>query len=798
MGEFTIRRPAAKAAILFGTGIFLADIVMIPQEGVLATTAVVLLLLSAGLFFKCTSISDPSLLLFVVSLGALSHSFTWNEVETRRLNPTEPGEIVELRGRIESDILHVEKRLRFVVADASLIRNGREVAGEWRLNVSVSKDTTSLVYAGLEHGIIIEGRGELLPFPRARNPGEYNYGRYLLLHDIHGLIAVPRIDSLRIVAGDGSSFNAILHRARAAVSKVITGSHSPEAAAFLKGILIADRSGIPLDVRQSFVNTGTVHILAVSGLQIVIVAVIFYSLFGLLRVPRRVVPIATIFGLAFYTVLIGSPASCVRATIMASTVLAGRLLERRTDVYNSLGAAALVILLWDTRQLFDVGFQLSFAAVFSIVYFYPFVTRIILKIPEGWEEIKAIDNVLKLFAVSCAAQLGTLPLVAYYFERVSLVSFLVNVAVVPLSNLNVMIGFATILFAPVSTFVADCYALVNDLLVQFVLGLIKAASEVTMAYVETAGLGTPLLILYYLVLLGTVHLGNPPVRKTTIFALLIFANGYIWHDVALLEKPLLRVTVLDVGQGDAIVIEFPNGKAALIDAGPRIGEYDAGKRNVAPFLNRAGISQLDALVVSHAHSDHIGGIPYLLDQFEVQSFVEARPAKTSLYRAIKKIVFEKGIRVDSLAAGTQLNLDHSTRLYVLHPHPGFISSNLNNTSVTLKLVYGKTSMLFVGDLEADGEEAVLARYRNFLDVDLLKVGHHGSSTSSTSEFISAATPTEAVISVGWKNNFRHPSKEVIDRLTQRGARVVRTDRNGGIIYVSDGHIIRQISPENPN
>jgi competence protein ComEC len=470
------------------------------------------------------------------------------------------------------------------------------------------------------------------------------------------------------------------------------------------------------------------------------------------------------------------------------------MFERRTDVYNSLGAAALIILIIDTRQLFDVGFQLSFAAVFSIVYFHPMLVRLIQHIPEKWEEIKAIDYIFKLFAVSLAAQLGTLPFTAYYFERVSIVSLFANIIVVPVIGLNVTVGFATLLFTPLSRFLAECFAHVNDLLVRFVLGFVKVAADVPMAFVDATGLGIPFALAYFLALFAVVHITNPRMLKRIFAVGLICVNVYLWHGIATEGNTGLQVTILDVGQGDAVLVQFPNGKAMLIDAGPRLSQYDAGERIVEPFLKRLGVTELDALVASHAHSDHIGGMLHVLETVKVSSFVEGHPAETALYRNIKQQIGMKKIRTDSVYSGLTLNLDPSTRLYVLHPPRLFASSNLNNSSVTMKLVYGKTSFLFVGDLEAEGESVTRARYGSFLDVDVLKVGHHGSSTSSTREFIAATSPSDAIISVGWKNKFRHPSATVLDRLKARGARVTRTDWDGGVVLKSDGEAIRYLYP----
>ncbi|MBM4159479.1 MAG: DNA internalization-related competence protein ComEC/Rec2 [Ignavibacteria bacterium] len=790
------RRPAVRLALLYIAGILAANQLALPLWISYAIVFFLAILTTLGW------LRSPRSLLVALGFHAIVlvcgfhlAALQSHKVQEEILMPRGTDESVRIAGVVESQPIEKQTRTELLVRSTTITRYDTTFRLARRVLVVVRKAARQAMPRDLTVGANLSVSGTLEHLPGPRNPGEFNYGRYLALNGVQGLVIVRDTAGITLADGPGSmSVQTIFGRAQKEIYGTLDRFHPPEEASFLKGIVFGYRADISLDIKQSFVDTGTIHILAVSGSNVLVVALIMYSLASLLRLPRRWVTAVTILGLLFYMVITGLSPSVIRATIMAAAILIGTLFERRIDVYNSLAAAALVMLLWDPLYLLDVGFQLSFAAVLSIVYFYPKLESLIHKIPERFEEIKGVDYVLKLFAVSLAAQLGTLPFTAYYFGRISLVGILANLVVVPISGINVLLGFTTLASSFVSTWVAQTYAALNGALVSFLLGFVSAAAKAPLAYIQMETISASAPVFYYLCIGAVFNIHNRRALGKFVIALLVVLNAVLYADLVKPRQPALTLTVIDVGQGDALLLEFPGGKRVLIDAGPRTFNYDAGERIVAPFLRRKGIGTLDALVVSHAHSDHIGGALYLLENFHVARLIEPNASGSSaLYREMSEVARRRGVAVHRMSAGDTLAIDPATRVYVLHPRSVAESSrNLNNTSLVLKVLYGRTSLLLPGDAETDVEEKVVQRYGPLVPSTILKAGHHGSNTSSGEQFLQQVRPVLALVSVGRNNKFGHPSAQVLERYRSLGIQVERTDLVGALVLGSDGENVRMM------
>ena len=653
------------------------------------------------------------------------------------------------------------------------------------------------------YGSIISFVGFLSTPIGSRNPGEFSYREYLELNDIAATVRVFGYSEVRTISPGVPNFffDRIIFPLKHFVAHVVDEAMKGNEASFMLGLLLGDRTDLSTEIKEAFINTGTIHVLIVAGMRVALVAVILYTLFGLLRLPEREKTIASIIGIFFYMELTGAAPPVVRASLMATTALFAKIFQERVNVYNSLGISAVIILACDPMQLFDAGFQLSYSAVFAIAYLYPKLTATIEKIPERYRRGKVTGYLFKLLAVSLAAQLGAIPFTAYFFGKVSLISLAANLVVVPVVEVIVIVGFVSVLAGVFSIWISTCFNEVNNVLSWVALKFVMLANSVPYASIPSASFGFTEGFFYSLAVGALFNLNNRIFLKRTFLVFLAALNILLcasFFDAEHRAHNNLRIDFLDVGQGDAALIEFPSGESYVVDAGPKTLSYDAGEKVVGPFLRRHRISHIDAIVVTHPHSDHLGGVPYLLRNFEVSEVVDAsQRAQSSLYYDYESLI-PRLRRV--VAAGAQLAAIHNIRLYTLHPTCSFLDvdstdgyDHLNNTSVVFKLVFGKTSFLFAGDAEIPVEEHLDSVYGGFLHSDLLKAGHHGSSTSSSADFLANVAPKEVVVSVGKFNKFHHPSAKVIKRFKDLGINVHRTDEEGGIVFESDGDSLWRVN-----
>ncbi len=775
--------PAVRVVGLVVAGILIGEYSYIPVKYffylccTLSFVAVILYKKRDTLLY---SILLQILLIFSTSLH---HRITTEDTFRQRLVPFQDEEPIGLYGTIYTTPKIYEKYVRCLIKVDSVKQLGWFGGAPKIVSVYGDKKVfDTLQYVRGKHVYIY---GRILEFPKERNPGENNYARFLESSEIDGII---RVDSSFLLSTQKNDFfsNSVLSIQNHLYS-IFDQFHSERVSAFLKSLVLGNRSYLARDIKDSFVETGTIHILAVSGTHVGIVSLIFYTLFSVLRFSRKSICITSVVALLFYMVLTGMSPSVVRATIMATIILVGMCLERRTNIYNSLAVAALILLLANTKNLFSIGAQLSFAAVLSIVYFYPKLTQWINNIPENSFIDYIFKPLYKLFAVSLAAQIGTIPFTAYYFERISLISFVANIAVVPAAGFIIVIGFIEIFFSHFSVVVASLYAEVNEIAVQLLLWLVQTAASVPYASIKLQKVELLNVLLYFVVVLEI----SMPKRflKYTIIVLLICANIQVysllydeWHNSS-------EAVFFDVGQGDACLITFPNGSRALIDTGPRYGLSDAGKRVIVPYFEKEGIKRLNYVVLTHPHDDHTGGMLSISETISIDTLVIPDYAGYSdIFLSFIEEIIKRGIAVKRVTCGDQLFPYNGARVYVLHPQKNTTSiKNLNNISVILKTVYRNFSILLTGDAEKEVEQIVSNRYQSFLKADILKAGHHGSNTSSSEVFIESVNPNLVVISVGKKNKYNHPSEEVIERFQKKNIRIHRTDSERALLIKSNGN-----------
>ncbi|MCL5268368.1 MAG: DNA internalization-related competence protein ComEC/Rec2 [Bacteroidetes bacterium] len=625
----------------------------------------------------------------------------------------------------------------------------------------------------------------------ARNPGEFNLKSYYELNGIVGrLYVVKRKDILSLCHDDGVNVRRnLIEPIRNFFRSKIKMFMSGDEAELARAMLIGERMGINESISEQFVNSGTVHILSVSGLHIGFFTAILMMIASLVRIPRRFRFFVIAPCLLLYAVVVGTVPSVTRAVLMAIVVLFGLFLQRRSNVLNSLGFAALVILTASPSQLFSPGFQLSFAAVLSIAFFYERILGMVHKRYPTLTERPLANSITSLSILTAAATLGTIPLTVYYFSRVSLVSILANLLIVPMSGLFTTMSFAFVFFSLISTPLASIYGAAAQLLGFSILQInsVLGSLGVSSARIGEPGLGFVLLYLFWLV--AVAGFGKDILWKKAVLAILLGSNILLYSNL-MHGKPEARVFVLDVGQGDAIYVELPNGRNMLVDAGMKFGGYDSGERVILPFLEKRGVKELNYFVITHLHSDHIGGAVSILRKLKVRRFIYSdQHSLSKTWTNTMSSVRALGVPTETAMAGLVLDSGAVHRVYVLHPNRRYVGTGgssyrtrLNNGSIVLKVCVGDESIILTGDVESHVESEIVRHYGRFLAASVYKAGHHGARTSSSEEFVDAIHPSYAVISVGSGNRFGHPSSEVLDRLSRHNISLLRTDSTGAACF----------------
>jgi competence protein ComEC len=612
-----------------------------------------------------------------------------------------------------------------------------------------------------------------------RNPGGFDYPAHLRRQGIL-LVGHARADRVTALTPDAPPARVAVKRWAVAV---ISRRLPERSAALLAGLLLGERSALPRESDEAFRRAGVYHILAVSGFNVALLAGAVFGGLAASGVPRRGAAAAAAGALVGFALVVGAQPSVLRATVMGLLLLAALLLDRESQLPNALALAGLALLLWRPDDLREPGFQLSFAATAGIVHLTPWITAVLEG--RGWPAWLAAA-----VAVSLGAQAAVTPLMLTHFNQLSLIGVAANLAVVPVAAVATTLGMLALLVEVASGAVA---ALLFETLWLVLLALraavwFAAALPAAMVHLPAPS-GTAVAAWYGALLLVPGLAASRRVRAVVALLAVAVAGLSIWPWLRPTET-MLRVTFLDVGQGDATLIELPEGPRLLVDggaAGPR--RFDVGERVLAPFLWNRPLTRLDAVALSHWDADHAGGLAAVLTRFHVGEFWESGYPPTGAPETLAALRRSRALR-RALTAGQRVWIGRAL-VTVLGPGPGPPAAP-NDQSLVLRLDWRGLSLLLAGDLGPRGEALLLERSAP-LRALVLKVAHHGSRFSSTAAFLERARPQLAVVSVGARNPFRHPSAEALARLAAAGARVYRTDRDGAVVLETDGRILRVTS-----
>ncbi len=617
----------------------------------------------------------------------------------------------------------------------------------------------------------------------AKNPNAFNYRNYLSRKNIYWTIEIQE-NPLKNCTPMSLSPLVMIKQLRYSGIKYLESHFPLEISSLSAALIFGDRNLFDPDVLSAYQKTGIVHLLAISGLHVsLLIAMVFYI--GIrLGLTRQFMINFLLMILPIYVILTGASPSVIRSAMMIFLVLLTVKWRARLKLFplDAISLAFMAYLIYNPLVIFDAGFQLSFSVSLVIILSAPYI-------------LQAYERTLtRMLATSLTAQLAALPFLLYHYFEVSLIGIIANMVYIPLFSFVYLPGLYLLFI------VQYLFGKTPHIIIKVFLTIISLSNHL-IDYLAALSFfrfipGRPnwlLLLGYIFILLAIFYIWESktyPKRKVYLILLsvvmVLFQQGWNWL------YPYSEVTMIDVGQGDSILIHFPHGKGTyLIDTGgtmnyaedkwrERARAFEVGRDVVVPFLKGKGITKIDKLILTHGDMDHIGGTFSILKELEVKQILMpsvAEPSKTEL--DIMDEAKKKKIPVIKVSEGDRWDSGEN-EFYILSPEKNFTGER-NSGSIAFIAQLGGVRWFFGGDLDQEGEMRIIKKYP-YLKIDVLKAGHHGSKTSSAESFIAQINPKAALISVGEKNRYGHPHSDVLERLRKTNTIIFRTDQQGAITY----------------
>ena len=699
-------------------------------------------------------------LLFVTGFAWID----WNEKDSHSLEDWD-NQIIKVTGQVAD----ITPRDNQVVLEITSI-NGAPLKAAVEVVVKTAWGDSNIY----RWGDRLEVQGKLeKPLPQV-NPGGFSEQEYWRQKGIGYKLSAIKVGQVLEKSRGLQRYTAL---AREEVYNLINNNLPKAEAGMLIGLLLGDKKAIDADFYSTAQRMGIAHVFAVSGLHVGVVLAFYLGTARFLKLSPTITVTGAIILLGSYSLLVGFTPSVVRASIMGMLAILSVKWLKFKDFYTILAAAALLIILSDPLSIFTIGFQLSFITTWGLFYFLPLARRLFSFLPNKGALV---------IGVPVAAQMAALPITLYHFNTLSLLAPLMNLIVVPIVSILVPLLFGALLFASIWVKLAQPFIFLSGGIAYTLSGFIDYFTRVfSEGHVYLARPSLIFIGCYYLFLIGLREVDRfkekipkiPFKIKLSLVFILIFILL-----VGTIPRPLpLEVAFLDVGQGDGAVIKTPYNQYVIIDGGP-------GSTTVTQYLRYKGVNKVALVILSHPDADHINGLYKVMQEFTVETLLVPPDVDQSQELAeLKDLAEKKETRIIEGKQGITLKLQPEVKFQVIAPDINKMENlDSNNASLIVNCIYGKQDFLFTGDVD---KEVLLKLLPLNRVIEIIKIPHHGSRGSYVENFYQELNPAAAVISVGRGNRYGHPHSEVLEGLEDAGINVYRTDKQGALIFETDGEDI---------
>ncbi|MEW6555883.1 MAG: DNA internalization-related competence protein ComEC/Rec2 [Elusimicrobiota bacterium] len=701
--------------------------------------------------------------LYIIVIALLETLGVFDKIPKNDIARQATGETAKIIGRIISTPEKVNNKTSFILRTSQI--NNTPTKGRILVNCYDTETTVS-------YGDIIEISGNLARPRSPTVPGTFDYKKYLFRKKIYAILYITTAEDIKIISRKPSYIWQVSLNIRNQILACYNNNLAPKLAAVLSGITIGERMGLTPYIQQIFVDAGVMHVLVVSGSNVAFVAVIFFWLFRyVLRFKKKIAFAFLIPIILLYAMVTGANPPVVRATIMTLLVILALLFSRNADVYQGIFLAALIILIYNPLTLFEAGFQMSFSATLGIIYFFPKFQSAL----KTHMLPKFINWFLSVFLASLSAQIAIAPLMAYYFNKVSIIAIISNLIILPLIGVLLAAGFALYFTSLVGTMLLPVVAKITSGFVSLIVFLVDVFANVPYSTIRTSTPSVYFIILFYIIVAGIPKIKNYLWKRIIILASVILLFLPVMNHISK-NRELLTITFIDVGLGDAVFCEFPDGTNMLVDGGGKWQtNYDIGERIISPFLWNKGITRINTVILTHPHLNHYQGLLAVCKNFSINQFITTLEVSDEAeYIDLMKILRAKKIPVKKITVNQKIKIGKDERTIIDILNPEKILQNTDDNSIVMHLSYNDFSILFCGDITKKIQNSLLEKN---IAANFLFVPSHGKKLLSN-DFLLKIAPEFAIISTDT------PAQKVLEQL--RWCRLFTTSGSGTIVIKTDG------------